>query len=411
MLHIILLILKIIGIALAVLVGLILLIVLLLLFVPFRYKGSAGYPDTRASATLTWLLHLLRVSIDYNESNMIMVVRFFGFKLLSTDPEDIKKKEEKERKKQEKRKAKLKKKREKQRAKRAKEKAKRKAAREKERLKQSKTDGEQKVNAASEAVAEKSGEKPAGNAEGGKTTEKPAGNAEDGKTTEKPDSNAEGGKTTEKPENNTKAGDTARKKVEQKSARETGNIDDLSGDELEEMLDEEFKSGIGEEKKSIVEKLKSIYNKAEGLYNRLMMYKDFEEDFRVRKAVKYIFEKLKLILKREMPKKLKGHVSYGFDNPATTGYVTGLAGIFIGLWDGHFEINPNFEQKELNADVEFKGRVQLIGIVIPALKVWFNKDVKYLRKEAGHLKAGTYKAPAAEPQKEAGDVTDSKTNS
>ncbi|MCQ2496763.1 MAG: DUF2953 domain-containing protein [Lachnospiraceae bacterium] len=358
---------KIIGIALAVLVGLILLIVLLLLFVPFRYKGSAKYPNTKAKAKLTWLLHLLNVSVDYDENNMIMIVRFFGFKIMSTDPEDVRKKEEKERKKQEKRKAKLKKKREKLKAKREKEKAKRKAAKEKERQK-------------NQEQANTSAQKPSDIKDAAK---KPSDKMEADK---KPSENG-------KKEAN---GESA----SEKAAKEGKSFDDLTGDELEEMLDGEFGPASDEEKKTVVEKIKSIYNKAEGLFKKLNMYKDFEEDFRVRKAVKYIWEKVKLILKREMPKKLKGHISYGFDNPATTGYVTGLASVFIGLWDGHFEISPNFEQKELDADVDFKGRIRLIGILVPLAKVWFNKDVKYLRKEAGHLKDGSYKAPVVRNEKE-----------
>lgn len=67
MLHILLLILKIIGIILAVIVGIILLLVGIVLFVPIRYEISAkcdgALESLRVKARATWLLHLLRADV------------------------------------------------------------------------------------------------------------------------------------------------------------------------------------------------------------------------------------------------------------------------------------------------------------------------------------------------------------
>ena len=67
MLHILLLILKIIGIIFAVVLGIILLLVGIILFVPIRYEIAAKCDGTieslRAKVKATWLLHLLRVEV------------------------------------------------------------------------------------------------------------------------------------------------------------------------------------------------------------------------------------------------------------------------------------------------------------------------------------------------------------
>ena len=67
MLHILLLILKIIGIILAVILGIILLLVGIILFVPIRYEIAAKCDGTveslRAKVKATWLLHLLRADV------------------------------------------------------------------------------------------------------------------------------------------------------------------------------------------------------------------------------------------------------------------------------------------------------------------------------------------------------------
>lgn len=75
MLNILLLILKILGIILAVLVGVILLLLAVVLFVPVRYTVHAKYydnvPDIRVR--ITWLLHLVRVKIIYSSQLQVCV--------------------------------------------------------------------------------------------------------------------------------------------------------------------------------------------------------------------------------------------------------------------------------------------------------------------------------------------------
>ena len=61
MIHILLMILKVIGVILLVILGLILAAVLLILFVPVRYRVDVsfeGKPD--GEAAVSWLLHLVR---------------------------------------------------------------------------------------------------------------------------------------------------------------------------------------------------------------------------------------------------------------------------------------------------------------------------------------------------------------
>ena len=67
MLHILLLILKVIGIILAVIVGIILLLAAIFLFVPIRYDISAkcdgSVEGLKAKIKVTWLLHLVRADV------------------------------------------------------------------------------------------------------------------------------------------------------------------------------------------------------------------------------------------------------------------------------------------------------------------------------------------------------------
>ena len=85
MLHIILLILKIIGIVLLCLLGFLLLMVCLVLFVPVRYRIAAeriAEPESNyAKAKITWLLHIVSASISYENEEVKTLIRLFGIKL------------------------------------------------------------------------------------------------------------------------------------------------------------------------------------------------------------------------------------------------------------------------------------------------------------------------------------------
>ena len=82
--HIILLILKIIGIVLVSLIGVFLALILLGLFVPLRYniKGEKGNEQPiEADVRVNWLLHIVSFSLKYKEK-VSYRLRIFGFTVL-----------------------------------------------------------------------------------------------------------------------------------------------------------------------------------------------------------------------------------------------------------------------------------------------------------------------------------------
>ncbi|EXG86668.1 Protein of unknown function (DUF2953) [Clostridium sp. ASBs410] len=81
MLHIILFILKILGLLVLIVLGLVLAVALLILLVPVRYQAEGSYDGkVRGKARFTWLLHILSVSAQYEE-DLIVRVRILGFRI------------------------------------------------------------------------------------------------------------------------------------------------------------------------------------------------------------------------------------------------------------------------------------------------------------------------------------------
>lgn len=79
MLHIVLVLLKIIGIILASILGLLLLVILLVLLVPIRYRLNAdNQEELKAEAKISWLLRLIYIRAYYSGSKLVIKLRIFG---------------------------------------------------------------------------------------------------------------------------------------------------------------------------------------------------------------------------------------------------------------------------------------------------------------------------------------------
>ena len=105
-----------------------------------------------------------------------------------------------------------------------------------------------------------------------------------------------------------------------------------------------------------------------------------------KKAIGFAFGKLGRLLKHILPRKIKGYVVYGADNPATTGQVLGIVSVIYARTGQILEIRPNFMEKQLECDVLIKGRIQVFTLLLIAVKVILNKGVRQVLKEFKGIK-------------------------
>ena len=82
MIHILLVILKIIGIVLLVILGLLLGILLAVLFTPVRYKAEGSYHgQLLLSVCATWFFHILAFRAVYEGEGLVCSLKVLGFRL------------------------------------------------------------------------------------------------------------------------------------------------------------------------------------------------------------------------------------------------------------------------------------------------------------------------------------------
>ncbi len=95
MLHIILLILKILGIILAIVFGMLLLAGCAIFFVPLRYSLQASAlgdkESLRVTAKVTWCLHLLSAKVEYKDKKLQQKIRVLGIEIKQRERQKSKK--------------------------------------------------------------------------------------------------------------------------------------------------------------------------------------------------------------------------------------------------------------------------------------------------------------------------------
>lgn len=318
MIQVLLLILKIIGIALLVLLGLVLFIVLVVLFVPIRYRARIIYKPEHLEVTgrVSFLFSLVCVTVRYFEK-LTYQGRLFGIVFLDSEKEK-KEKKPKSPKKQKKTK------------------------------KQSKKE-EKRIGQEEPQLSEEN-EQP-------KPIEQPIEEIEE---------------------------------IEEPSLEEV-----LKEIEIEETIETE--ETISEAKPSFFEKLRlkfrqtrdtidTIIGKIKKIWHQKEEAQRILEKPETKQAISFAWSKIIKMLRHILPRNLKGYLIFGSGDPATTGKVLAVLGIVYAKTGPLIDITPNFEEKQLECDLEIRGKIQIIVLVVIALQVILNKEIRQLIQDVKKLK-------------------------
>lgn len=316
-LHALLFLLKCLGILVLVIFGLLLLVVLLVLLAPVRYKGRLDKKEApeeilRADGLVSWLNPFLRVRIRYTEKKLHYTVRIFGFCLLDSD-KPKKEKQVKEKKKKAKKTKKEKKK-------------------------------KQKPTESTEVQPIKP-QKPV------QSTESSGKPMESGTVTVQ---------TSVEPEETSADADEAGGK---KKVSPFTKIKQII--EKIKAIPEKIKQKVSH----IVKTVKLLWHKKEKVVI-------FLQDELHKTAIGKAWATLKQILRHILPGKVKGQVEFGTGDPASTGKALGMLGVLYAWYGKGVTIVPDFYEKRVVAELEFKGRIRFGTLLIKGLRLIRDKHVK-----------------------------------
>ena len=327
MLQILFLIIKIIGIILAVLLGLALLILLLVLFVPVRYQayGIRSSRECRAGGRVSWLLRLLCIPFSFQDGELEIKVKLLGFTIL--DP--LKGEEE--------------------------------AFREPVQRKTEQSAGKKEETAGEDSEREEvPAEENAGEADASGSFE--ASQADETETSARPAS-AGAVEAAAEPEDEASEGRFSR------GFRELRRF-------LRAVI--RFFMKIPRKLKNLKCTFQRFCDKIKRMVKRYREMKAFALDERTKAAVSLVWKQAGILLGQALPRKIRGRLHFGTEDPALTGQILGAIGIFYPLFMDNVKVEPDFEKPALDGELSLKGRLRIVTVLRIAWRLYRDKNVRYV---------------------------------
>lgn len=100
-----------------------------------------------------------------------------------------------------------------------------------------------------------------------------------------------------------------------------------------------------------------------------------------RRSIRLTLRQTKKLLRHMAPRKMEGHVKFGFEDPYTTGQVLVYVSPFYGLYADKVELIPVFGEKVLEGEGKMRGRVGL-GVTLVVLgRLLLDKNIRMLLKK------------------------------
>lgn len=128
----------------------------------------------------------------------------------------------------------------------------------------------------------------------------------------------------------------------------------------------------------IGEKLKSLINTRDKLKKKIDDIKAIINDDANREMVSLLKEQLKQLFKEIRPVKHNINIHFGCDDPADTGHILMYASILYGLSGIEMNITPDFDNKIIEGDIYIKGRIRIYKLLIIAFRVYKNERFREL---------------------------------
>lgn len=119
---------------------------------------------------------------------------------------------------------------------------------------------------------------------------------------------------------------------------------------------------------------------AEKICDKMKKVKEFLESDHFIRGKNLVLTETKKIVLHVRPRKVKGYLKFGTEDPFLTGEILAAAGIFYPLYGENFTVEPYFDQNILEGSVFIRGRVYGIVFVLFAWKLFRDSDIRYMVK-------------------------------
>ena len=135
------------------------------------------------------------------------------------------------------------------------------------------------------------------------------------------------------------------------------------------------------------DKIEAIENKVDDVKNNAEYYIEALSDEKNKEAIALCLQSLLKILKSIRPRRIKGYIHIGKEDPYVMGKILSIYSMIYPLTHDKIKFESEFDEELLEGNIYIKGKVTVIVLVIAAVRIYFNKNVrnliKVLKREEG----------------------------
>lgn len=126
--------------------------------------------------------------------------------------------------------------------------------------------------------------------------------------------------------------------------------------------------------------IKGIYDKIKEIIHNIRYYCEIIKSDLFQRTWNKCSKEIFALLKSIAPRKIKGQIEVGMEDPATTGQILAYYGMLYPVLGDKINVIPNFEQVVLQGDLLIKGKITIYKVLKTAFVVYFNNDMRKLLK-------------------------------
>lgn len=129
---------------------------------------------------------------------------------------------------------------------------------------------------------------------------------------------------------------------------------------------------------SIPRKIKNLRHSLRRCRRKIQRLKRFATDERTKTALSLIWEETVFLLHKLRPKKLRGRLYFGTEDPALTGEILGGLSLFYPIFQEDVQIEPNFSEKVLEGELHAKGCIRIFTLIQIVWKLYRDPNVQFV---------------------------------
>lgn len=135
------------------------------------------------------------------------------------------------------------------------------------------------------------------------------------------------------------------------------------------------------EKKPKKIQLQQIGKRIKEIKEKIKHIKEMASDQRIHRAILLLIDGAWKMARHSLPRKIKGRAKFGFEDPSTTGQILTYVSLLYPCYAKSIELVPMFTEKVIDLDLYFRGRIRLFSLIWICVKIWFDRNFRYLYKK------------------------------